>query len=584
MDVRPFRKLLCANRSEIAIRVFRACAELGIRTVAVFSEEDATNQHRYKADESYLVGQGQPPVKAYLDQQELLEIARRSRVDAIHPGYGFLSENAEFADAVRDAGIAFVGPAADVIRAIGDKVSARQQAERAGVQVVPGLELPADEVAAAALAEQFFESYGTTIVKAAHGGGGRGMRVVEHKRDLLAYLGQARSEAGAAFGSAIVFLEKYMPHVRHIEVQVLGDRAGSVVHLFERDCSVQRRHQKLVEIAPAPRLASTIRQHLLDDSLKLARAIGYHNAGTFEFLVAGDEHYFIEVNPRLQVEHTVTEQITGIDIVQAQIRVEEGHSLDSPEIGIASQSAVQAHGYAIQCRITAEDPANDFLPDTGTILAYRAPGGFGLRLDGGDGLSGTKVAGYYDSLLVKCITYGSTLAQAAQKGLRALREFRIRGVKTNLPFLQNVLAHDTFLRGETWTRFIDESPELFELARSRDRATRLLSYLANLVVNGHPTIEKEQRPSPMRFSDAPLPVVPAAAPPSGTATILAEGGPGKVIQWIKQHQRPLLTDTTMRDAHQSLLATRVRTRDMTGVAHAAAHLGHELFSLKCNDA
>ncbi|MGE3172858.1 MAG: pyruvate carboxylase [Planctomycetota bacterium] len=580
MEVRSFHKLLCANRGEIAIRVFRACAELGIRTVAIFSEEDATNQHRYKADESYLVGQGKHPVKAYLDQQEILEIARRARVDAIHPGYGFLSENPDFADAVRAAGIAFIGPRAQVVRSIGDKVSARVQAEKVAVPTVPGIQLPEDEEQAVQAAQRFFQEHGTTIVKAAHGGGGRGMRVVESKGELAPSLKQARSEAMAAFGSAVVFLEKYLSKVRHIEVQVLGDLAGNVVHLHERDCSVQRRHQKVVEIAPAPNLDEGVRQRLFDDTLKLARAVGYHNAGTFEYLVADDRHYFIEVNPRLQVEHTVTEQVTGIDLVQAQIRVEQGYDLASPEVGIYSQTAVRPRGYAIQCRITTEDPANDFLPDTGTILAYRAPGGFGLRLDGGDGLAGTKVQGHYDSLLVKCITFGPTLAHAAQKGLRALREFRIRGVKTNLAFLQNVLQHDAFLRGATWTRFIDDTPELFELARSKDRATKLLTYLASVVVNGHPTIQKEQRPKQLEFLPPPVPEVPKEAPPPGTATILAEGGPDAVVRWIKQRKHPLLCDTTMRDAHQSLLATRVRTIDMKAIARATAHLCHQLFSLE----
>ena len=381
MEVRPVHKLLCANRGEIAIRVFRACAETGIRTVSIFSEEDATNQHRYKSDESYLVGKGLNPVQAYLAQDEILEIARRAKVDAIHPGYGFLSENADFADAVRAAGIAFIGPRAEVIRAIGDKVSARHQAEKAKVPVVPGIELPEDEGKAQALCEQFFEHNGTTIIKAAHGGGGRGMRVVESKKELLSLLRQARSEALAAFGSSVVFLEKYLAKVRHIEVQVLGDLAGNIVHLHERDCSVQRRHQKVVEIAPAPNLDESVRRGLLDDSLRLARQVGYHNAGTFEFLVADGQHYFIEVNPRLQVEHTVTEQVTGIDLVQAQIRVEQGYALNSPEVGIVSQESVRPRGYSIQCRITTEDPENDFLPDTGTILAYRAPGGFGLRLE-----------------------------------------------------------------------------------------------------------------------------------------------------------------------------------------------------------
>ncbi|MEQ1632767.1 MAG: pyruvate carboxylase [Planctomycetota bacterium] len=580
MEVRPFHKLLCANRGEIAIRVFRACAELGIRTVAIFSEEDATNQHRYKADESYLVGKGKHPVKAYLDQEAILEIARRARVDAIHPGYGFLSENADFADAVRKAGIAFIGPRGSVIRGIGDKVSGRHAAQKLQVPTVPGIELEGDEAAATSAANEFFAKHGTTLVKAAHGGGGRGMRVVENARQMQQYLQQARSESMAAFGSPVVFLEKFLPRVRHIEVQVLGDLAGNVVHLFERDCSVQRRHQKVVEIAPSPNLGEAVRQRLLDDTLKIARAVGYHNAGTFEYLVAGDEHYFIEVNPRLQVEHTVTEQVTGVDVVQAQIRIEQGYELASPEVGIYAQNSVRPRGYAIQCRITTEDPANDFLPDTGTILAYRAPGGFGLRLDGGDGLAGTVVSGHYDSLLVKCITYGPTLAHAAQKGLRALREFRIRGVKTNLPFLQNVLAHETFLRGATWTRFIEETPELFEFQRSKDRATKLLTYLATVVVNGHPTIKKEQRPKDLNFLVPPVPKVPHEPIPPGTATILDEGGPAKVVEWIKKQKHPLLTDTTMRDAHQSLLATRVRTKDMMAVAHATAHLGHQLFSVE----
>ncbi|MEO6595742.1 MAG: pyruvate carboxylase, partial [Planctomycetota bacterium] len=388
------------------------------------------------------------------------------------------------------------------------------------------------------------------------------------------------SESQAAFGSPVVFLEKFLPRVRHIEVQVLGDLAGNVVHLLERDCSVQRRHQKVVEIAPAPNLPEKVRAALFSDALKLAKKGDYHNAGTFEFLVAGEQHYFIEVNPRLQVEHTVTEQVTGIDLVQAQIRVEQGYELASPEIGIYSQSDVRARGYAIQCRITTEDPQNDFLPDTGTIMAYRAPGGFGLRLDGGDGLAGTTVSGHYDSLLVKCITYGPSLAHAAQKGQRALREFRIRGVKTNLAFLLNVLGHATFLEGHTWTRFLDDTPELFEIARSKDRATKLLTYLADVVVNGHPTVRPEQRLSPANFLAPPIPSVPPGAPPRGAAQILVEGGPAKVVEWIKRQKRPLLTDTTMRDAHQSLLATRVRTKDMLAIAPAMAQLCHGLFSLE----
>jgi len=579
MDIRPFHKVLCANRGEIAIRVFRACAEMGMRTVAVFSEEDATNQHRYKSDEAYLVGRGRAPVAAYLNGEEILEVARRAGADAIHPGYGFLAENHEFAAAVREAGIAFIGPEAEVIRFLGDKVEARKEAERLGIPTGPGIELPKDETEALAAAEVFFADHGTTIVKAAHGGGGRGMRVIDDVAELGSCLRQARSESMAAFGSPVVFLEKFLPRVRHIEVQILGDRAGDVVHLNERDCSVQRRHQKVVELAPAPNLSDDLRASLFADALKLAKGAGYHNAGTVEFLVAGDQHYFIEINPRLQVEHTVTEQVTGVDLVQCQIRVEQGYRLDSPEIGI-TQAEVRPRGFAIQCRITTEDPQNDFLPDTGTIMAYRSPGGFGLRLDGGDGLAGTAVSGHYDSLLVKCITYGGTLERAAQIGLRALREFRIRGVKTNLAFLQNVLSHESFLRGETWTRFLDETPELFEIDPGRDRATKLLTYLAEIIVNGHPTLKPEQRLSAAGFVTPKVPVVPECAPPPGSAQILAEGGPGKVVEWVKRHKRPLVCDTTMRDAHQSLLATRVRTKDMITVAHATAHLNHQLFSLE----
>jgi pyruvate carboxylase len=580
MQPRSFQKILCANRGEIAIRVFRACVELGIRTVAVFSEEDATNQHRYKADESYLIGKGKSPVGAYLGGDEIIAVAKSAKVDAIHPGYGFLSENHAFAQAVRDAGIAFIGPRAEVIQGLGDKVEARKLAAKVCVPTVPGIELPLDEEQAIAAAKAFFGEHGVTILKAAHGGGGRGMRVVQQVKDLVSSLRQARSESQAAFGSPVVFLEKFLQRVRHIEVQVLGDLHGNVMHLCERDCSVQRRHQKVVEVAPAPNLAEPVRQALFADALKLARAGGYHNAGTVEFLVADGQHYFIEVNPRLQVEHTVTEQVTGIDIVQAQIRVEQGYPLTSPEVGIRSQESVRPRGFAVQCRITTEDPQHEFLPDTGTIMAYRAPGGFGLRLDGGDGLAGTVVSGHYDSLLVKSITFGPTLQHAVQKGVRALREFRIRGVKTNLAFLQNVLRHPAFLEGKTWTRFLDETPELFEIEPGRDRATKLLTYLAEVIVNGHATIRPEQRLRPTACALPSVPQVPNGAPPPGSAQILAEGGAAKVVEWIKRQKKPLVTDTTMRDAHQSLLATRVRTRDMLAIAPATAYLAHQLFSFE----
>ncbi len=580
MPDRKFEKVLCANRGEIAIRVFRACTELGLRTVAVFSEEDATNQHRYKADEAYLIGRGKGAVEAYLDTEEILAVARRAGVDAIHPGYGFLSENAGFAAAVRAAGLAFIGPSAEVIRSLGDKLEARATAVALGVPVVPGLALPTAEAEAFRAAQAFFAEHGPTIVKAAHGGGGRGMRVVEEAAELEASLQHARSEAKAAFGSPVVFLEKYLSRVRHIEVQILGDRHGQVVHLLERDCSIQRRHQKVVEVAPAPNLPQPLRDALYADALKLTRSAGYHNAGTVEFLVAEGQHYFIEVNPRLQVEHTVTEQVTGIDIVQAQILIEQGAHLSAPEIGIRSQDDIRARGFAIQCRITAEDPSNDFLPDTGTILAYRAPGGFGLRLDGGDGLAGTRVSGHYDSLLVKCTTYAPTLRQAARKGQRALSEFRIRGLQTNLPFLRNVLGHPAFLEGRCYTGFIDDTPELFELPRSKDRATKLLTYLADVVVNGHPTIPEAARRCATEFVTPPLPPVPKEDPPPGTVQILQAEGPEGLARWVRAQRRPLLTDTTMRDAHQSLLATRVRTIDMLAIARATAHVGRDLFSLE----
>jgi len=580
MEVTPFKKVLCANRGEIAIRVFRACVELGIRTVAVFSEEDQTNQHRYKADESYLVGKGKGAVAAYLSGDEIIEIAKKADVDAIHPGYGFLSENDEFAAAVRAAGIAFIGPKADVIRGLGDKVEARKMAEKMSVPCVPGMELPSDEQQAFAAAEKFFEEHGTTIFKAAHGGGGRGMRVVRHKNEVVTLLQQARSESEAAFGSPVVFVEKFLPKVRHIEVQVIGDLHGNVVHLCERDCSVQRRHQKVVEIAPAPNLPQKTREALYADSLRLAKHAGYHNAGTFEYLVDDEQHYFIEVNPRLQVEHTVTEQITGIDLVHAQLRVEQGHALDSEVVGLGDQAAIKPLGYAIQCRITTEDPQNDFLPDTGSIMAYRSPGGFGLRLDGGDSMAGTTVGGHYDSLLVKCITFAKTLEESAQKGVRALGEFRIRGVKTNLAFLRNVLSNECFLKGETWTRFLDETPELFKIDLGRDRASKLLNYLADVTINGHPTVPAASRLSSAKAVAPAIPVVPTAPPPSGSAQILAEGGPAQVVDWIKQQTKPLLTDTTMRDAHQSLLATRMRTKDMLAIAPATAHIAHNLFSFE----
>ena len=522
METTTFRKVLCANRGEIAIRVFRACTELAIRTVAIYSNEDRTHQHRYKADEAYLVGRGKAPVEAYLAIDEILEIARRAHVDAIHPGYGFLAENAEFAEACAGAGIRFIGPRPEVIRALGDKVKARAIAEKSDVPVVPGLtfDLGTDDViedaAGFAELEAFCQQHAPVIVKAAHGGGGRGMRVVRSVGGLRDAIEQARSEAKAAFGDGTVFLEKYLQKVRHIEVQILGDLRGKLVHLYERDCSVQRRHQKIIEVAPAPMLSEVVRQRLHEDALSIGRAVGYHNAGTVEFLVAGTDSYFIEVNPRLQVEHTVTEEVTGVDLVQAQIRIAEGHSLGSEAIGLFGQNDIQPRGFAIQCRITTEDPANGFMPDTGRLAAFRSAAGFGIRLDTGNGYAGAHISPHYDSLLVKVTAHALTFDRAITKGLRALHEFRIRGVKTNIPFLENVLRHDAFRSGETYTSFIDDSRELFDLDWRRDRATKLLSYLADVMVNGHPTVAPAQRLLPTSLVEAPIPVLPDGPTPNGT--------------------------------------------------------------------
>ncbi|MBK8975742.1 MAG: pyruvate carboxylase [Planctomycetes bacterium] len=580
METPRFQKVLCANRGEIAIRVFRACTELGLRTVAIFSEQDATHPHRYKADESYLVGRGKLPVQAYLGIDEILDIADRSEVDAIHPGYGFLSENATFAAACRERGIAFVGPSAEVIARLGDKLAARRIADATGVPTVPGTTLSLDEPGVMAAAREFCERHAPVIVKAAHGGGGRGMRVVTRLADLEGAIESARSEARAAFGNPEVFLEKYLPRVRHVEVQILGDRHGRLVQLGERDCSVQRRHQKVIEVAPAPQLPERVRRALFDDALQIGRHVGYHNAGTVEFLVSGDERWFIEVNPRLQVEHTVTEMVTGVDLVQAQLLIEQGVPLSDPAIGVGDSDSVPTRGFAIQCRVTTEDPEHGFVPDTGQITHYRAAEGLGIRLDTGSGYTGARITPDYDSLLVKVTSFAPSLESAATKGLRALQEFRIRGVKTNLRFLQNVLRHPDFLGGRTYTRFIDDTPELFRFERSRDRATRLLGYLADVIVNGHPTVPAPARLDPGRLREPPLPVVPESPPPDGTAQILATEGPAGLARWIKQQQRTLLTDTTMRDAHQSLLATRVRSRDVLRIAPATAHLAHALFSVE----
>jgi len=578
MELRRFKKILAANRGEIAIRIFRACSELGIGTVAIYSREDKLSLYRYKADEAYLVGSGKSPVDAYLGIDEIIELAVSKGVDAIHPGYGFLSENAEFAEKCEAAGIVFIGPTAAMQRKVGDKIAARQVAIAAGVPVIPGTEQPVtDEATALAFAGQ--AGY-PLIIKAAAGGGGRGMRVARNQRELLEGLASAGSEARAAFGNAAVFLERYLEHPKHIEVQVLGDNYGNLVHFFERDCSIQRRHQKVVEFAPSLCLSPVQRQNLCEAALKVARHVNYRNAGTVEFLLdqAGD-FYFIEMNPRIQVEHTVTEMITGRNLVQAQILVAQGHRLADPEINIPRQEAVTLWGHAIQCRVTTEDPANGFAPDIGTLKAYRSPGGFGVRLDAGNAFAGAQITPHYDSLLVKLSTWGLTFRDAAQVMDRSLREFRIRGVNTNIPFLENVVSHPVFLAGNCDTSFIDKHPELLTMREKKDRATKILSFIGNIIVNGSSGIDK-----PLRSAELPEPRIPhidpGQAPSRGTADILRERGADGLSRWILEQKQLLITDTTMRDAHQSLLATRVRSHDLLRIAEPTAYLGAGLFSLE----
>lgn len=578
--IRPLTNILAANRGEIAVRIFRACTELGIPTTAIYSWEDRLSIHRYKADRAYKVGVEGEPVAAYLDHEGLIQMALRQGVDAVHPGYGFLSENADFAQKCIDAGLVWVGPTPETMRQLGDKVSARAVATRACVPVVPGSKGAIDTIEEA---HAFVNDFGfPALLKAAHGGGGRGMRVVRAKEELDAAFASARREAQAAFGSPELFIERYLDAPRHIEVQILGDSHGNIVHLFERDCSVQRRHQKVVEIAPAPHLPESVRQTLFDYSLKIAREVNYSSAGTVEFLVEErdgvHEIFFIEVNTRIQVEHTVTEMITGHDLIKAMIRVSEGYALSDPEIGIDSQEALSVHGHAIQARITTEDPENNFAPDSGTIITYRSAAGFGIRLDAAVGGSGAVVQPYYDSLLVKVSAHGRTLDDAANKLDRSLAEFRIRGVKTNIRFLQNVIRHPTFLSGNTWTRFVDDTRELFELKPRQDRGNKALRAIGDIIINGPPGApSKLVRPSPL--IEAHPPESPYEAPPESPAyTVFREQGAEALSQWILDQERMLITDTTFRDAHQSLLATRVRTRDLLDIAPATAHALPHLFS------
>ncbi|SOZ15872.1 putative Pyruvate carboxylase [Cupriavidus taiwanensis] len=594
MDYRPIQSLLIANRSEIAIRVMRAAAEMNVRTVAIYSKEDRLALHRFKADESYLVGEGKKPLAAYLDIDDILRIARQAGVDAIHPGYGFLSENPEFAQAVIDAGIRWIGPLPEVMRKLGNKVAARNAAIAAGVPVMPATEpLPHDLDACKRLAAGI--GY-PLMLKASWGGGGRGMRVLESEQDLEGALAAARREALAAFGNDEVYVEKLVRNARHVEVQVLGDTHGNLVHLYERDCTVQRRNQKVVERAPAPYLDDAGRGALCESALRLMRAVGYTHAGTVEFLMDADsgQFYFIEVNPRIQVEHTVTEMVTGIDIVKAQIRITEGGHIGMTEntrdadgrivvraAGVPVQQDIHLNGHALQCRITTEDPENGFLPDYGRLTAYRSAAGFGVRLDAGTAYGGAVITPYYDSLLVKVTTWAPTAPESMRRMDRALREFRIRGVASNLQFLENVINHPAFRSGDVTTRFIDKTPELLAFAKRQDRATKLLRYLGEVSVNGHPELSGRALPT----LPLPAPVLPAidtsADLPYGTRDRLRELGAEKFSRWMLEQKRVLLTDTTMRDAHQSLFATRMRTADMLPIAPFYARELSQLFSLEC---
>lgn len=567
-------KVLVANRGEIAIRVFRALTEMKIKTVAIYSREDSGSYHRYKADESYLVGAGKKPIDAYLDIEGIIAIAKECGADAIHPGYGFLSENLQFSQRCEQEGIIFIGPASRHLDMFGDKVKARTQAIAAGIPVIPGTDGP---VASLAEVEQFADTYGYPVmIKAALGGGGRGMRLVESVEAVAEAYERAKSEAKAAFGSDEVYVEKAIIQPKHIEVQIIGDTHGNIVHLYERDCSIQRRHQKVVEIAPSISITEHLRHRICDAAVQLMKNVGYINAGTVEFLVAGDAFYFIEVNPRVQVEHTITEMITGIDIVQTQIQVAAGQELFK-EIGLPQQADIPLFGYAIQSRVTTEDPLNSFMPDTGKLQVYRSSGGFGVRLDAGNGFQGAIVTPYYDSLLVKISTWGTTFKQAAEKMDRNLREFRIRGVKTNISFLENVVAHPKFLNGDFNTSFIDTTDDLFNFKLPRNRGSKLLNYIGNVTVNGFPGVDVKSKPI---FVQPRQPKIELLDDLIGTKQILEAQGVDGLVKWIHAQQEVLLTDTTMRDAHQSLLATRMRTADMLAVSQETANGMRDYFSLE----
>ncbi|SFL52262.1 pyruvate carboxylase [Halanaerobium salsuginis] len=569
---KKFKRVLIANRGEIAIRVIRACKELGIRTVAIYSEEDQTALFRTKADEAYQIGKSKGPIAAYLSINEIIELALKKDVDAIHPGYGFLSENPEFVRKCEEAGVKFIGPDADVMSKLGDKIKSKLIAQKFSVPTIPGLEKP---IKSEVEISEFAAKNGYPLMlKAAAGGGGRGMRIVRSEKELLAAFRDAREEARKAFGNDDIFVERYLENPKHIEVQILGDEHGNLVHLYERDCSIQRRHQKIIEFTPAVALSEEKRQQILADALKLTKGAGYKNAGTVEFLVdKNNNHYFIEVNPRIQVEHTISEMVTGIDIVQSQILIAEGYRLDSTEINIPDQQSIKVNGYSIQCRITTEDPANNFIPDTGRLDHYRTGSGFGIRLDGGNGYTGAVINPYYDSLLVKTISWSRSFPDAIRKAIRSVEEMKVRGVKTNASFLINVLNHQEFEAGSCDTGFIANNPDLLNIIPGSNQEQKILNYLGEKIVN----TTKGKKPD---FDVPKIPEFNEVENLTGSRQILTAGGPEAVVDWIKDTEKLLLTDTTYRDAHQSLMATRMRTIDMEKIAAATANLASDLFSLE----
>ncbi|AVP36784.1 pyruvate carboxylase [Staphylococcus felis] len=575
--MKKIHKLLVANRGEIAIRIFRAATELDIETVAIYSAEDKGALHRYKADESYLVGESLKPGESYLDIEGIIDIAKNAGADAIHPGYGFLSENKQFAERCQEEGIIFIGPETRHLDMFGDKVKARTTAINAGLPVIPGTDGPVERYQDV---KAFADEVGYPLmVKATSGGGGKGMRIVRQESELEEAFERAKSEAQKSFGNSEVYVEKYIDQPKHIEVQIIGDTHGNVIHLYERDCSVQRRHQKVVEVAPSVSLDDDLRGKICDAAVHLMSHIQYVNAGTVEFLVSGDAFYFIEVNPRVQVEHTITEMITGVDIVKSQILIADGGDIHQSDIAIPQQSDIHTLGYAIQCRITTEDPTQDFMPDTGRIVAYRSTGGFGVRLDAGDAFQGAVISPYYDSLLVKVSTHALSYKDAREKMERSLQEMRIRGVKTNIRFLRNVINHDKFITGDYTTKFLDQAQELFIVEPSRDRGTKTLEYIGNVTVNGFPNVEKRSKP---HFERLILPSLDLKKKQQlkGTKQLLDEKGPKAVADWVKSQDDVLITDTTFRDAHQSLLATRVRTHDLLNIAPKTAEVMNDNFSLE----